>query len=61
MTDKQKPTAKGNEASRHLKAEAKGEERKVEAKTGRPLKKGAARVDERARSSDGRSAGAKQK
>lgn len=57
----QTPAAKGNEASRHLKAEAKKQEKKVEAKTGHDLKKGASRVEERSRSSDGKSAGIKQK
>lgn len=59
-TMKKSPAARGNEASRHLKTEAKKEESKVEAKTGRDLKKGAARVEERSKSSDGKSAGAKQ-
>jgi hypothetical protein len=53
--------AKGSEAAKGLLRNARKEERKVEAKTGKPLKKGAARVDERARSSDGKSAGAKQR
>jgi hypothetical protein len=36
-------------------------ERKTEAETGKPLKKGEDRFEERSRSSDGKSAGAKQK
>lgn len=51
----------GASAAKDLIRETKKEERKVESETGRPLKKGAARVEERSRSSDGKSAGAKQK
>jgi len=55
------PTAKGREAAKGLKQASKAEERKVEAEKGSHLKKGAERFDERARSSDGKSAGAKQR
>jgi hypothetical protein len=57
----QAPTAKGKKAASGLKQAAKKEERKVEAKKGGPLKKGAARFEERSRSSDGKGAGAKQR
>ena len=57
----QAPTAKGKKAANGLKQAAKLEERKVEAEKGSPLKKGAARVEERSRSSDGKGAGAKQR
>mgnify|MGYP001187699868 CR=1 FL=1 len=54
-------TAAGKSAAEGLKRNAKKEERKVEAETGKPLKKGEKRFDERSRSSDGKSAGAKQR
>ena len=57
----QAPTAKGRRAASGLEQSAKKEERKVEAEKGGPLKKGAARVEERSRSSDGKGAGAKQR
>jgi hypothetical protein len=57
----QAPTGKGKEAARGLKRSTKGEERKVESEKGSDLKKGAARFDERSRSSDGKSAGSKQR
>jgi hypothetical protein len=57
----QAPTSKGKEAARDFKRETGKEERKVEAKKGSPLKKGASRVEERSRSSDGKSAGIKQR
>ena len=55
------PTATGKQAAEGLRQAAKREERKVEAAKGSKLKKGAERFDERSRSSDGKSAGAKQK
>ena len=61
MGIEQAPTAKGKEAARGLRKASANEERKVEARKGRELKKGAARFDERSRSSDGKSAGAKQR
>ena len=61
MGIEQAPTAKGKAAAAGLKKETAKEERKVESRTGRDLKKGAARVEERSRSSDGKSAGEKQK
>lgn len=51
----------GASAAKSLIRETKKEEVKVEQETDRPLKKGAARVEERSRSSDGKSAGDKQK
>jgi hypothetical protein len=55
------PTAKGKEAARGLKRATAQEERKVEAAKGGPLKKGEKRFEERSKSSDGKSAGAKQR
>ncbi|MBA8904447.1 MULTISPECIES: hypothetical protein [Aminobacter] len=55
------PTAKEKEAARGLRKAAAREESKVEAKTGRDFKKGEQRFEERAKSSDGKSAGSKQK
>ncbi|MCC2688107.1 MAG: hypothetical protein K0S21_910 [Rhizobiaceae bacterium] len=60
MGVKEAPTAKGKQAAEGLKRAAKAEERKVESQKGSDLKKGARRFDERARSSDGKSAGSKQ-
>lgn len=51
----------GKKASAGLKASAKKEEKKVEAKKGGDLRKGADRVQERSKSSDGKGAGAKQR
>lgn len=61
MGIKEAPTEKGKEAARGLRKAAAADERKTEAETGKPLKKGAARFDERSKSSDGKSAGAKQR
>jgi len=61
MATNNAPTEKGRQASEGLKQAAKQEERKVEAETGRDLKKGEERFEERSRSSDGKSAGTKQK
>jgi hypothetical protein len=61
MGVKEAPTAKGKEAARDFRKSAAAEERKVEARKGSDLTKGAKRFDERSRSSDGKSAGAKQK
>ncbi|AZO11923.1 MULTISPECIES: hypothetical protein [unclassified Mesorhizobium] len=54
------PTEKGKEAAKGLRQAAALDKRKTEAETGRPLKKGAARSEERSKSSDGKSAGTKQ-
>ncbi|MBA3447217.1 MAG: hypothetical protein H0T56_06370 [Pseudaminobacter sp.] len=54
------PTANGKEAARGLQEATYKEERKVEIRKGGALAKGEKRVEERSRSSDGKSAGAKQ-
>ena len=56
------PAAKkaGTLASTSFKREAKQEEVQVENEKGSPLRKGADRVNERSRSSDGKDAGVKQ-
>ncbi|SMH50794.1 hypothetical protein [Mesorhizobium australicum] len=61
MAIKNAPTPKGKEAATGLRQAAAKDEKKVEARTGQDLKKGAKRFEERSRSSDGKSAGAKQK
>jgi len=61
MGVKEAPTGQGKQAAQGLRQATKAEERKVEARKGSDLKKGAARFDERARSSDDKSAGAKQR
>lgn len=61
MGSKDAPTKAGREAGEAYRREAAKEERKVEAEKGSDLKKGAARVDERSKSSDGKSVGAKQR
>lgn len=61
MAITQAPTAKGKEAAKGLRQAAANQERKVEAKTGHDFKKGEKRFEERSRSSDGKSAGTKQK
>ena len=60
MGVKEAPTAKGKEAARGFRQATVREEEKVEAKTGHDLKKGEKRCEERSKSSDGKSAGAKQ-
>ena len=60
MGIEQAPTAKGREAARGLRKATAKEERKVEARKGSELKKGEKRFEERSRSSDCKSAGAKQ-
>jgi hypothetical protein len=54
-------TATGKKAASGLKRATAKEEKKVEAKMGKDLKKGPARVIERSKSSDGKSPGTKQK
>ena len=61
MGIEQAPTEKGKEAARGFRKAAANEERKVEARKGSDLKKGAKRFDERSRSSDGKSAASKQR
>jgi hypothetical protein len=57
----QAPTAKGKQAAASLKQAAKKDERKTEARKGSDLAKGAKRFEERSKSSDGGSAGDKQR
>lgn len=52
---------KGKESARGLLKSARNDEKKVEAKTGKDMPKGEKRVEERSRSSDGKSPGTKQK
>ncbi|MEW9806644.1 hypothetical protein [Mesorhizobium marinum] len=61
MGIEQAPTKQGRASARGLRKASANEERKVEAQKGSDLKKGAARFDERSRSSDGKSAGSKQR
>ena len=51
----------GKESARGLKRAAAADERKTEAEKGSDLLKGAKRFEERSKSSDGKSAGAKQR
>ncbi|WP_439628207.1 hypothetical protein [Shinella sp.] len=55
------PTDKGKEGARGLHKATRAEERKVEAEKGSDLAKGADRFEERSKSSDGKSAGEKQR
>lgn len=61
MGIEQAPTAKGKQAAADLHRSTAREERKVEAASGHELKKGKDRFEERAKSSDGKSAGEKQR
>lgn len=61
MGIEQAPTEKGRQSARGLKQSTRKEEKKVEARKGSDLAKGADRFEERSKSSDGKSAGAKQK
>ncbi|PWJ80552.1 hypothetical protein C7441_11293 [Pseudaminobacter salicylatoxidans] len=61
MGVKEAPTRKGKEAAKGLRQAAAGDERKTEARKGSEMKKGAERFEERAKSSDGKSAGTKQR
>lgn len=60
MDGDEKSAAAGREAADSLHRETDRQETKVESETGRDLKKGADRFEERSESSDGRSAGDKQ-
>ena len=60
MGIEQAPTEKGRQSASGLQQAAKSEEQKVEAQKGSDLAKGADRVEERSRSSDGKSPGDKQ-
>lgn len=55
------PTEKGKEGARGLHKATRAEERKIEADKGSELAKGVDRFEERSRSSDGKSAGHKQR
>jgi hypothetical protein len=59
--DKPRTTGKGKSAGASLRKSAKQEERKIEARKGSQLLKGEQRFEERSKSSDGKSAGAKQR
>lgn len=61
MGIKEAPTKTGKEAARDFRRETAEEERQVEKAKGGRLKKGAERVDERSRSSDGKGVGQTQK
>ena len=61
MGIEQAPTEKGRQAARGFEQETRKEEKKVEAEKGSDLAKGADRFEERSKSSDGKSAGAKQR
>jgi hypothetical protein len=61
MGVEQAPTAKGKKAAAGLRKAAAANEKKTEHAMGSDLAKGAKRFDERSKSSDGRSAGTKQK
>jgi hypothetical protein len=54
-------TEKGKAAGSSLRKAAKQEEQKIEAEKGSALRKGAKRFEERSKSSDGKSAGEKQR
>lgn len=56
----QASTTRGKESAKGLRKSAAQEEIKIEARKGSDLAKGADRVEERSKSSDGKSAGAKQ-
>jgi hypothetical protein len=61
MGAEQAPTAKGKTSAKGLMDAVAKNERKTEAAAGKPLKKGEDRFEERSKSSDGKSAGTKQK
>jgi hypothetical protein len=61
MGVEQAPTEKGKQGASGLREAAARDEKKTEREMGHDLAKGARRFDERARSSDGKSAGAKQR
>ena len=60
MGSENAPTEKGRQSGKEFRQETREEERKVEAEKGSDLKKGAGRVEERSRSSDGKGVGSKQ-
>ncbi|MFN7103720.1 MAG: hypothetical protein ACK4N1_13980 [Pseudorhizobium sp.] len=60
MGIEQAPTEKGKESAKGLQDSSSSEEKRVEDSKGSDLAKGADRVEERSRSSDGRGPGEKQ-
>ena len=60
MSIEQASTPAGRAAAKGLETSARKDEHKTEARKGSDLKKGKDRFEERAKSSDGRSSGAKQ-
>lgn len=61
MGIEQAPTAKGKQAAAGLRKAAAKDEQQTERAMGHDLPKGAARFNERSRSSDGKNAGTKQR
>jgi len=61
MPNTKTTSAAGKAAAGGLKRAAKAEEKKVETKTGKELKKGEKRFEERSKSADGKGAGTKQR
>lgn len=57
----QAPTETGRKSAKGLRKSSAAEERRVEAQKGSDLKKGKDRFEERSKSSDGKSAGTKQR
>lgn len=60
MGSEQAPTPEGKESARGLQDSSSSEERRIERQKGSELAKGADRVEERSRSSDGQGPGEKQ-
>ena len=60
MTDDSNTTSTATESATGLNRSAKAEERRVENLKGSKLRKGAERIEERSKSSDGKSPGEKQ-
>jgi hypothetical protein len=61
MSVEQASSKQGREAAREFRQSTRQEEKKVETAKGSDLRKGADRFEERSKSSDGKSAGAKQR
>lgn len=61
MAVKETSIEKGRESAQGVRQAIAQEEKKIEARKGSDLKKGDKRFEERSKSSDGRSAGAKQR
>jgi hypothetical protein len=61
MATNKAPTPEGREAARELRENTRREERRVEDAKGSDLRKGADRVEERSRSSDGHGVEEKQR